>query len=215
MAFDSAYGQRTDEARDAQQTKDRKLAELQRIIINLKANNTGDFETFTTLYRQIFLFVKVAIGSMGFQSNNLADRSVLQGVTNHQTSSVRTIFVPIKSSNLHAQYSQRNGGSAGKCVPARLFKVLRHSKCALTNLHNLARYLNSSISTFCFVISKAMTIKNMPNHLTLHHHLPHLSKELNGQNISGSDLAYIRSLPLHPHSMYACRRKTSENNCLS
>jgi len=76
VAFDSAYGQRTDEARDAQQTKDRKLAELQRIIINLKANNTGDFETFTTLYRQIFLFVKVAIGSMGFQSNNLADREM-------------------------------------------------------------------------------------------------------------------------------------------
>ena len=77
VAFDSAYGLRTDEARNEQQKKDRKLAELQRIIINLKANNTGDFETFTTLYRQIFLFVKVAIGSMGFQSDNLADRSVL------------------------------------------------------------------------------------------------------------------------------------------
>ena len=139
VAFDSAYGLRTDEARNEQQKKDRKLAELQRIIINLKANNTGDFETFTTLYRQIFLFVKVAIGSMGFQSDNLADRSVLwrgwlMTVCCHAVKfRTETRFIPSQSVNCNFTRTQWNGGRAWECFSACLAQVFRHAQGPLTH----------------------------------------------------------------------------------
>ena len=76
VSFDQAYGEQTEQIQLDQQARDRKLAELQRQIVNLKATNAGDFETFTALYRKIFLYVKVAVGGVDNQTNHLADRFV-------------------------------------------------------------------------------------------------------------------------------------------
>ena len=58
VAFDTTYGRRLINQQEASRAKLRKLSNLARTIVNLRAADEGDYETFTALYRHIFSYVK-------------------------------------------------------------------------------------------------------------------------------------------------------------
>ena len=73
VAFDTTYGQRLVDNQESSRAKLRKLSNLARTIVNLRAADDGDYETFTALYRHIFSYVKADIN---LPSTNSSDREV-------------------------------------------------------------------------------------------------------------------------------------------
>lgn len=73
VAFDSTYGKRLIQKQENSRAKLRKLSNLARTIVNLRAADDGDYETFTALYRNIFAYVKADID---LPSSTASDREV-------------------------------------------------------------------------------------------------------------------------------------------
>lgn len=73
VAFDTTYGKRLVDNEETARSKLRKLSNLARTIVNLRAADDGDYETFTTLYRHIFTYVKEDIN---LPSTGASDREV-------------------------------------------------------------------------------------------------------------------------------------------
>ncbi|OQR93249.1 hypothetical protein THRCLA_08495 [Thraustotheca clavata] len=59
LDFDLCYVKYEEEVEKAQTLKDKKVTNLHRSIVALQPSGTGDFETLTTLYRQIFTLLMV------------------------------------------------------------------------------------------------------------------------------------------------------------
>ena len=57
VGFDSTYVRFEEELEAERRARDAKRKELQRIIIGVKPRGSSDFETLTTLYRQIFAYL--------------------------------------------------------------------------------------------------------------------------------------------------------------